>query len=111
MWDGLYLEWFSFLIVTALGQFSPGPDMILLTRVALSHGYRSGCATAAGIATGLTVHAGIAIFFVDLLTSHSSKSVLLGIYLLAAVYLLWLAYGLLASAFIGIYSGSNLEWS
>ncbi len=111
MWDGLYIEWISFVIVMALGQFSPGPDMILLTRVALSDGYKSGCATATGIATGLTIHAGVAIFFVDLLTSQASQPILLVIYLLAVIYLLWLAWGLLSSAFIEIYSGVKLDWS
>jgi len=110
MLDGIYLEWFVFVIVMALGQFSPGPDMILLTRVSLSDGFRSGFATAAGIATGLSVHAGIAIFSVDLLTSKSNQPVLLAIYILATLYLLWLAYGLLSSAFLGIYSGVKLEW-
>lgn len=110
MSDGLYLEWISFVLVIALGQFSPGPDMILLTRVALSDGYKSGCATAVGIATGLTVHAAIAIFFIDLITNQASHTILIFIYLLAAIYLLWIVYGLLSSAFIGIYSGAKLDY-
>jgi threonine/homoserine/homoserine lactone efflux protein len=53
------LLWFSG--VMALGQFSPGPDFVLVTRTALAGGARAGVWTAAGIATGLTLHATVAV--------------------------------------------------
>lgn len=113
MFDSMYLEWiiqwFTFASLMALGQFSPGPDMILLTRVALSDGRKPGYATALGIATGLTIHAAIAIFAIHIITSQSHPYLLLAIYIVAAMYLLWLAYGLLSSAFISYYSGVKLE--
>ena len=53
--------------VMALGQFSPGPDMLLLTRTALAQGGRAGAWTAAGIACGLLVHAAVAMSGASLL--------------------------------------------
>lgn len=55
------IEWFTFFVIMAVGQFSPGPDMVLLTRVSLADGKVAGMATAFGIASGLMVHAGIAV--------------------------------------------------
>ena len=50
---------FAGLIV--LGQFSPGPDMVLLTRTALRDGSKAGMEMAVGIACGLAVHSTIAV--------------------------------------------------
>ena len=50
---------FAGLIV--LGQFSPGPDMVLLTRTALREGAGAGVRMALGISCGLAVHATIAV--------------------------------------------------
>lgn len=81
----------------AVGQFSPGPDMVLLTRVSLAHGMRAGLATAFGIACGLMIHAGVAV---SGLAFVLGKNVMLyrGIKYLACGYLLWIAYQLLRSA-------------
>ncbi len=84
--------------VMVLGQFSPGPDMLLLTRTALRDGPRVGVKMALGIASGLTVHAtlsigGLAVAFERLPVLHK---VLLWV---AALYLLWLAFGLFMEVF------------
>lgn len=55
------LELLLFAGIMALAQFSPGPDMILLTRTSLSDGARAGAIMACGIASGLAVHAAIAL--------------------------------------------------
>jgi len=55
-------ELLVFAGVIALGQFSPGPDMILLTRTALAQGRSAGWWMSAGIASGLCVHATVAVF-------------------------------------------------
>ena len=47
----------AFAGLLALGQFSPGPDMVLLTQTSLSHGRTAGWWTTAGITTGLAFHA------------------------------------------------------
>lgn len=87
-------ELLSFAAIMAVGQFSPGPDMILLTRTALAEGLRAGWVMVAGIVTGLAFHASLAIGGMAVLMagggwfSQTSK-------VLAAAYLCWLAWGLL----------------
>ena len=81
----------------ALGQFSPGPDMILLTRTALAEGAKAGAIMAFGIATGLVVHtsvavAGLAVAFEKSPVLHRLIS------WFAAAYLSWLAFCLLRGA-------------
>ena len=86
--------------VMAVGQFSPGPDMVLLTRTALAKGGRAGAWTAAGIACGLTLHAMVAMGGVSLLLVGDS---LLARLLRAAAgfYLARLGLALLESAWRG----------
>ncbi|MDB4301874.1 LysE family transporter, partial [Akkermansiaceae bacterium] len=57
----LTAELWAFALVMAIGQFSPGPDMLLLTRTALAEGLRAGWLMVAGIVTGLAFHATLAI--------------------------------------------------
>lgn len=59
--EGLLEQWLLFAGLMALGQFSPGPDMVLLTRTSLRWGRRAGFSMVAGIVTGLCVHSAIAI--------------------------------------------------
>lgn len=88
------MELGCFAGVMVLGQFSPGPDMILLTRTALVGGARSGLPMAAGIASGLMVHATIAVSGVAVaLRSSPGWSVALRV--LAVAYLTWIAWNLL----------------
>ncbi|MCW1914915.1 LysE family translocator [Luteolibacter sp. GHJ8] len=87
-----------FAFVMALGQFSPGPDMILLTRTALAQGIRAGVMVALGIATGLVIHTSLAV--AGMAVAFERSPVLRkGLAWLAAVYLGWIAYCLLRSAF------------
>jgi threonine/homoserine/homoserine lactone efflux protein len=94
---------FAGLIV--LGQFSPGPDMVLLTRTALREGPKAGVKMATGIACGLAIHSTIAVggVAVAFLRFPVLRSLLQWV---AAFYLLWLAYGLLKSAWIAGKSGA-----
>lgn len=98
------LELLAFAGVMALGQFSPGPDMLLLTRTALAEGAGKGVRMALGIATGLTLHATLAISGTALLFRRGGW---LGETMrwLAAGYLLWLASGLLRAWFVHLRSG------
>lgn len=88
------LELLAFAGVMALGQFSPGPDMLLLTRTALAEGARSGVRMALGIGTGLAVHATLAVGGTALLFQREGW-LREALRWLAAAYLLWLAWGLL----------------
>lgn len=91
------LELALFAGVMALGQFSPGPDMILLTRTALAEGAKAGTWMALGIATGLTVHASLAVAGLAV-AFQQSAGLRHAVTWLAAAYLLWLAWCLLRSA-------------
>lgn len=97
-------ELWVFAGVVVLGQFSPGPDMILLTRTALRRGATDGVKMAAGIACGLTVHATIAVAGMAVAFQRFSmlRRVLQWV---AAAYLLWIAYSLLRERFVIWYSG------
>lgn len=101
-------ELLAFAGVMALGQFSPGPDMILLTRTSLKSGARAGVEMALGIACGLAVHAtlavgGLALAFDRLPVLRKMMG------WAAAGYLLWLAYRILSEVFIVWYSGGRTE--
>ncbi len=87
-----------------LGQFSPGPDMVLLTRTALREGAGAGVRMALGISCGLAVHSTIAVAGVAV-AFQRFPMLRLVLQWLAAFYLLWLAYGLLRVCFIAWYSG------
>lgn len=84
----------GFAVMMAVGQFSPGPDMILLTRTALNEGLRAGWAMVAGIVTGLAVHASLAISGMAVLLANDGM-VSQVVRIMAALYLSWLAWGLL----------------
>lgn len=96
-------ELLAFAGIMALGQFSPGPDMILLTRTALKSGAPAGVKMACGIACGLTVHAAVAVGGLSL---AFERLILLRDLLrwAAAGYLLWLAYRMLREHFVVWYS-------
>lgn len=100
----LAVELAAFAGLMALGQFSPGPDMLLLTRTALREGRGSGLKMAAGIACGLVAHAALAVGGVAVLLTRFP--VVRGVFQwLAAIYLLWLSYQLLRGVFVMWYSG------
>ena len=92
-----FAELAVFAGVIALGQFSPGPDLLLLTRTSLASGGRAGTWIATGIACGLVLHAAVAMSGASLLLAGAS---LLARCLraAAALYLGWLALQLLRAA-------------
>ncbi len=90
-------EWFAFTMLMAVGQFSPGPDMVLLTRTSLGQGRSAGCWTALGIASGLAFHALVAVAGVASLMTQGGWLEMIMRWL-AAFYLLWLACQLIGSA-------------
>lgn len=82
-----------------MGQFSPGPDMILLTRVSLKEGSRAGWLVMLGIVAGLCMHAALAIGGVSALLAQGGQWER-GMSLLAAGYLIWLGWKMLRSFFL-----------
>jgi threonine efflux protein len=95
---GVTNQLWVFAGLITLGQFSPGPDMVLLTRTALREGRNAGLHMAAGITCGLMVHSTIAVAGVAVMFQRFPflRQVLQWV---AAIYLLWLATGLLRNAF------------
>ena len=91
-----FLELLGFATIMALGQFSPGPDMLLLTKISLQYGARAGCLVACGVATGLSVHSAIALTGGAWLFSHQSP-LLWWAKCAASIYLIYLAVTILFS--------------
>lgn len=102
------LELLAFAGVLALGQFSPGPDMLLLTRTALKDGARNGVVMAWGIATGLTLHAALAIGGMAVVFERVAW-LREGMRWGAAAYLAWLGYRMILEWFVHVYSGVRYE--
>lgn len=101
-------ELLAFAGIMVLGQFSPGPDMILLTRTALKSGVREGVEMALGIASGLAVHATLAVG--GLALAFDRLPTLRGVMQwLAAGYLLWLVYQIFSEIFSRRNSPSGAE--
>lgn len=93
------IDLLAFAGIMALGQFSPGPDMILLTRTALKNGAAAGVEMACGIACGLTVHAAVAVGGLSL--AFERLNLLRELLRWAAAgYLLWLGYRILREHFV-----------
>jgi len=83
--------------VMAMAQFSPGPDMVLLTRTSLAQGTKAGAIMACGIATGLAVHTGLAVGGLAIVLKESPRLMQILTWV-AAAYLLYLSALLLRSA-------------
>ena len=68
-------ELWAFAVIMVIGQFSPGPDMLLLTRTSLAEGLRAGWMMVLGISTGLTVHATLAIGGIAVVLARGYSSI------------------------------------
>ena len=82
-----------FALVVLIGQFSPGPDMFLLTRTALAEGARAGWWMVLGISSGLALHGVLAIGGVAVVLAQGDVVSRLFSWC-AAFYLFWLAWAL-----------------
>ncbi|MDB4541648.1 LysE family translocator [Akkermansiaceae bacterium] len=87
-------ELLGFAVIIAIGQFSPGPDMLLLTRTSLAEGLKAGWAMVVGIVIGLAFHATLAIGGMAVLLSRGGLLSQM-VSWAAALYLTWLAWGIL----------------
>jgi RhtB (resistance to homoserine/threonine) family protein len=79
-----------------VGLASPGPDFLCVLRNSLSHGCRIGIITAAGIASGVSVHIGYCVAGLALVISQSIMMFNV-IKLCGALYLVYLAIQALRS--------------
>ena len=87
-------ELLAFAVVMVIGQFSPGPDMLLLTRTSLAEGLKAGWLMVLGIVSGLAFHATLAIGGMAVLVAQGGV-LSTTMRWFAAAYLIWLAVGLL----------------
>lgn len=84
-------ELIAVALITVLAVISPGPDFAMVTRYSYLFGRRTGLVCAAGIALGVQVHVFYTMFGVSLL-AHYAQSVLQGIKLAGACYLVYMGW-------------------
>ncbi|QNJ96660.1 LysE family translocator [Constantimarinum furrinae] len=86
----------SFSIATLALAISPGPDNIYVLTQSLVNGTKSGIATTAGLISGCIVHTTFLAFGLSLIIT-TSEALYLGIKILGALYLMYLAYSVYKS--------------
>ncbi|HZH70363.1 MAG TPA: LysE family translocator [Flavobacteriaceae bacterium] len=82
---------FSFVLASAALAISPGPDNIFVLTQSVSRGSSYGISTTAGLISGCIVHTVLVAFGVSAILV-TFESVFLGIKILGAVYLFYLAW-------------------
>ncbi|MFP6873795.1 MAG: LysE family transporter [Verrucomicrobiales bacterium] len=80
-----------------IGQFSPGPDFLLVLKNALNHGRKAALFSAVGISLGLMIHTALAITGLGFLF-NSSESIGKTLRYAGAAYLVYLSIRLFLSA-------------
>jgi threonine/homoserine/homoserine lactone efflux protein len=86
-WDTLLL----FISATAALAISPGPDNIYVLVQSLTNSKFHALATVAGLMTGCIIHTTLLAFGVSVII-RDNNNIFLGIKILGAIYLLYLAY-------------------
>jgi threonine/homoserine/homoserine lactone efflux protein len=81
----------SFVLSVSALAISPGPDNIFVLMQSVVHGKKYGLATVAGLMTGCIIHTTLVAFGVSVIIQEN-PSIFLGIKVLGAAYLLFLAY-------------------
>ena len=98
---------FSFIASLAILAISPGPDNIFVLMQSVVHGKKYGLATVAGLMTGCIIHTTLVAFGVSVIIKEN-ENIFLGIKVLGAAYLIYLAYKVFRSpADISMNSGSG----
>lgn len=88
-------EVLTFALAMAAGQFSPGPDMLLILKNSMAHSRSVALSTVLGISLGIVVHTTIVITGLAAF-SERYPSLLRLLWLAGACYLAWLGIRLLA---------------
>lgn len=88
------MSYLAFAFVMLIGQLSPGPDFLLVSKNALNHGLRAAMFSVLGIMLGLTVHTVVASSGIALGSGSSLGQI---VQYLGAGYLIYLAFRLLKS--------------
>ncbi len=91
---------FSFLLASAVLTLAPGPDNLMVASLSLARGRRAGLQFALGCASGNLLHTLLAAIGVSALI-QTHPNALSATKVVGAVYLCWLAWGLLRAAING----------
>ena len=81
----------SFILAVSILAISPGPDNIFVLMQSVVHGKKYGLATITGLMTGCIVHTTFVAVGISAIIKENN-TIFLGIKILGAVYLLYLAY-------------------
>ncbi|MEN8857980.1 MAG: LysE family translocator [Flavobacteriaceae bacterium] len=81
----------SFVASVAVLAISPGPDNIFVLMQSVVYGKKYGLATVLGLMTGCIIHTTLVAFGVSVIIKEN-ENIFLGIKLLGAAYLIYLAY-------------------
>jgi threonine/homoserine/homoserine lactone efflux protein len=87
----------SFVLATSLLAISPGPDNIYVLMQGIVNGKKYGLATVAGLISGCIVHTTLVAFGVSAIIK-SNDYLFLGLKIIGALYLLYLAYNVYQSS-------------
>jgi threonine/homoserine/homoserine lactone efflux protein len=87
----------SIALIQALGWLSPGPNLVAISGASMSSGRRVGLATAAGVASGVTLWAALAVFGVALVF-EALPALFLGLKIAGALFLLWMGWQYIQAA-------------
>lgn len=87
----------SFVLATSLLAISPGPDNIYVLMQGIVNGKKYGLATVAGLISGCIVHTTLVAFGVSAIIK-SNDYLFLGLKVIGALYLLYLAYNVYKSS-------------
>jgi len=81
----------SFVASVVILAISPGPDNIFVLMQSVVHGKKYGLATVSGLMTGCIIHTTLIAFGVSVIIQEN-ENIFLGIKILGATYLVYLAY-------------------
>ena len=101
-------QWLPFLIAICVLTMSPGVDTILVMRNSAIAGYKKGLLTSLGICIGVFAHATVSALGLSVILLGSA-SLFMALKLAGAIYLIYLAWQCLQSAYRA--SGIHLEQS
>tara|TARA_R110001632_G_scaffold29662_13_gene78621 strand:- start:63 stop:680 length:618 start_codon:yes stop_codon:yes gene_type:complete len=99
---------FSFVASVLILAISPGPDNIFVLMQSVVYGKKYGLATVVGLMTGCIIHTTLVAFGVSVIIKEN-ENIFLGIKILGAAYLVYLAYKVFRSPADISMNSDNIE--
>tara|TARA_R110000787_G_scaffold278368_1_gene388047 strand:+ start:412 stop:1029 length:618 start_codon:yes stop_codon:yes gene_type:complete len=99
---------FSFVASVLILAISPGPDNIFVLMQSVVYGKKYGLATVVGLMTGCIIHTTLVAFGVSVIIKEN-ENIFLGIKILGAAYLVYLAYTVFISPADISMNSDNIE--